>query len=68
LSIPKEEGDAFLTELLRFSRQPILELPPELKFEVVAPRPKPNLTIKPGERHPWGRPRLLGKLSFDYED
>ena len=68
LSIPKEEGDAFLTELLRFSRQPILELPPELKFEVVAPRPKPNLIIKPGERHPWGRPRLLGKLSFEYGD
>jgi superfamily II DNA or RNA helicase len=67
LSIPTEEGDAFLTALLRFSRQPMLELPEELKFEAVAPRPKPNLIIKPGERHPWARPRLLGKLSFDYE-
>ena len=67
LSIPKDEGDNFLTELLRFSRQPLLELPEELKFEVVAPRPKPNLIIKPGERHPWARPHLLGKLSFDYE-
>ena len=67
LSIPKEEVDTFLTELLRFSRQPLLELPEELKFEVVAPRPKANLIIKPGERHPWARPHLLGKLSFDYE-
>jgi superfamily II DNA or RNA helicase len=67
LSIPKDEVDTFIAELLRFSRQPILELPEELKFEVVAPRPKPNLIIKPGERHPWARPHLLGKLSFDYE-
>ena len=67
LSIPREEGDAFLTALLRFSRQPVLELPEELKFEVVGPRPKPNLIIKPGERHPWARPHLLGKLFFDYE-
>ena len=67
LSIPKDEGETFLTDLLRFSRQPLLELPEELKFEVVAPCPKPNLIIKPGERHPWARPHLLGKLSFDYE-
>ena len=67
LSIPKEEGDTFLAELLRFPRQPHLELPEELKFELLAPRPKPHLIIKPGERHPWARPHLLGKLSFDYE-
>ena len=67
LSIPKEEGDTFLTELLHFSRQPILELPEELKFQAVAPRPTPSLIIKPGERHPWNRPHLLGKLSFEYE-
>ena len=67
LSIPKEEGDAFLTELLRFSRQPVLELPEELKFQAVAPRPTPSLIIKPAERQPWNRPHLLGKLSFEYE-
>ena len=54
-----------LAELLRFSRHPVLELPEELKFELIAPSPKPNLLIKPGERHPWARPHLLGKLSFD---
>ena len=67
LSIPKEEGDAFLTELLRFSRQPVLELPEELKFQPVVTRPTPSLIIKPAERHPWNRPHLLGKLSFEYE-
>ena len=67
LSIPKDEGDTFLAELVRFPRQLNLELPEELKFELLAPRPKPNLIIKPGERHPWARPHLLGKLSFDYE-
>jgi hypothetical protein len=67
LSIPKKEGDSFLAELLRLPRQPNLELPEELKFELLAPRPKPNLIIRPGERHPWARPHLLGKLSFDYE-
>jgi superfamily II DNA or RNA helicase len=67
LSVPKKEGDTFLAELLRFSRQPVLELPEELKFESIAPSPKPILVLKPGERHPWARPHLLGKLSFDYE-
>ena len=67
LSVPKKEGDTFLAELLRFSRQPILELPDELKFESIATSPKPILVLKPGERHPWARPHLLGKLSFDYE-
>ena len=67
LSVPNKEGDTFLAELLRFSRQPVLELPDELKFELIAPSPKPILVLKPGERHPWARPHLLGKLSFDYE-
>ncbi len=67
LSIPREEGDSFIGELLRFPRHPDLDLPGELRFERLAPRPKPNLIIKPGERHPWARPHLLGKLSFDYE-
>lgn len=67
LSIPKEEGDSFIAELLRFPRQLDPELPEELRFEQLAPRPKPKLIIKPGERHPWARPHLLGRLSFDYE-
>lgn len=66
LSIPKHESESFLAELLRFARRPRLELPEDLKFEEVAPRPTPGLVIKPGERHPFGHPRLLGRLSFDY--
>jgi superfamily II DNA or RNA helicase len=66
VSIAKEESDEFLAELLQFSRQPILELPEELKFQTVALRPKAHLIIKPAERHPWSRPHLLGNLSFEY--
>jgi hypothetical protein len=67
LSIVKEEADEFLAELLQFSRQPILELPEELRFQAVGLRPTAHLMIKPAERHPWTRPHLLGKLSFEYE-
>jgi hypothetical protein len=67
LSIPKKEADHFLSELLRLPRRPRLELPDELKFETVSQRPKPCLIIKPGERNAWGRARLVGELSFEYE-
>ena len=67
LSIPKAEGRSFLAELVRFSRCPRLELPEELKFEEIAPRPKPSLVVKPGPSHPFRHPRLVGKLSFDYD-
>ena len=67
LSIPKEEGEAFLAELLRFAHQPRLELPADLNFEEIAPQPRPSLVIKPGPSHPFRHPRLLGKLSFDYD-
>ena len=66
LSIPKQESESFLGELLRLGQQPRLELPDELQFEEVAPTPKPSLVIKPGPRHPFRHPRLWGKLSFDY--
>jgi len=67
LSIPKEDGESFLADLLRFAHQPRLELPEELRFEEVLARPRANLVIKPGPVHPFRHPRLLGKLSFDYE-
>jgi superfamily II DNA or RNA helicase len=67
LSIPRAEADSFLTEILRFARRPNLELPDELKFEEVAPRPKPSLVVRPGPSHPFRQPRLVGKLIFDYE-
>jgi hypothetical protein len=67
LSVPKAEGEAFLAHVLRLARRPQLELPAELRFEEVAPRPKPSLVVKPGPSHPFRHPRLLGKLSFDYD-
>jgi superfamily II DNA or RNA helicase len=67
LSIPKQDSEAFLAEILRFAHYPRLELPEELRFEEIALRPKPKLLIKPGPRHPFRHPRLLGKLGFDYE-
>jgi hypothetical protein len=67
LLIPRSEGEAFLGEMLRFTERPHLDLPEELQFEETAPPPKPHLVIKPGRNHPFRHPRLLGKLSFDYD-
>ncbi|MGH7796100.1 MAG: SNF2-related protein [Candidatus Binatia bacterium] len=67
LAVPKVEGESFLAELLRFARQPRLELPEDLKFEEIAPRPRPSLVVKPGPSHPFRHPRLVAKLSFDYD-
>ena len=67
LSIPKQDSEAFLGEVLRFAHYPRLELPEELRFQETVLRPKPKLLIKPGPRHPFRHPRLLGKLGFDYD-
>lgn len=67
LSIPKADVESFVAELLRFGRRPPLQLPEELKVEEVAPRPKPILMVKSGPSHPFRQPRLVGKLSFDYD-
>ncbi len=66
LSVPRKEADTFVAELLHLPKRPKVELPDELKFEVVSPQPKPCLRIKPGEQRTWQRPRLKGELSFDY--
>jgi len=67
LPIPEKDADPFLGELLCLPRQPRLELPAELEFETVALCPKPGLVIKSSEHDNWFRPRLVGKLSFEYE-
>ena len=61
LSIPKQESETFLGELLRLGRQPRLELPDELQFEQVAPRRNRVWSSSPDERHPLRHPRLLGQ-------
>ena len=45
LSIPRQDSESFLGELLRLGQQPRLELPEELQFDEVAPVPKPKLRI-----------------------
>ncbi len=67
LSIPEEDAEPFLGELLCLPRQPRLELPEQFDFEAVSGCPKPNLVIKPAQQENWFRPRLIGKLSFEYE-
>ncbi|MBI3065801.1 MAG: DEAD/DEAH box helicase [Deltaproteobacteria bacterium] len=67
LSIPEKDADPFLGELLCLPRQPRLELPAELELEAVTLCPKAGLVIKPSEQDNWFRPRLVGKLSFEYE-
>jgi superfamily II DNA or RNA helicase len=67
LVFAKKEADDFMEELLRLPRQLRLELPDELKFDLVSARPQPSLVIKGGKRDPWGRNFVAGELSFDYE-
>lgn len=67
LPVPKADGESFLAELLPFARRPRLVLPEDLKFEEIAPRPRPSLVVRPGPSHPFRHPRLVGKLSFDYD-
>lgn len=67
LSIPKQDSEPFLAEILRFAHYPRLELPEELRFQEALLRPKPKLLIKPGPSHPFRHPRLVGKLAFDYD-
>ncbi|HEX2228776.1 MAG TPA: SNF2-related protein, partial [Candidatus Binatia bacterium] len=66
LTVPRREGSEFLAEYLRLSARPPLELPDELGFQEISPTPKPLLSIKKGEPHPWMPRRLVADLAFDY--
>ena len=67
LAVPKKQVEEFVGELLRLPRQPQLELPDELKFDVVHGRPQPGLHLKPAERHSWQRSGLVANLAFSYD-
>lgn len=66
LFFAKGEAGEFLDQLITLPRQPALDLPEELRFELIAAAPKPNLTITAGRRDPWGRDFVAGELAFDY--
>ena len=67
LTVPRRDGGEFLAQYLGLQRRPPLELPDELGFEEISPRPQPLLSIKKAEAQRWFSPRLVGELAFDYD-
>lgn len=66
-SIPVKQADDFVTALFGLPRWPRLELPEEIKVEEVMPKPRPHLMLKTPDQHSWGRDRLVGEISFEYD-
>jgi len=67
-TVPIEEGDAFIRELLAIPVVPRLSLPEELRYEEIRVPPRPRLTVvAPQRKNQWDADRLHWKLSFDYE-
>jgi len=64
IEAPEEEKDGLLAALLTAPDMPALEVPEELRYEEVTPRPRPALRIRAADR---GSTRLRAALSFDYE-
>jgi superfamily II DNA or RNA helicase len=69
ISVPLAEGDELLQQLLTLPELPRLELPEELQVQRVPLVPKPRLHVKKpaGRSNYYGKPKLIGELSFDYE-
>jgi hypothetical protein len=64
IEAPDEERDGLLAALLTSPNLPPLDVPEELRYEEVAPQPRPVLRISAAER---GSTRLRAELSFDYD-
>ncbi|HET6249977.1 MAG TPA: SNF2-related protein [Tepidisphaeraceae bacterium] len=69
ISVPIAEGEELLKQLLTLPELPRLELPQELQVERVAVIPKPRLRVKkpPTRANFYGKPKLQGELSFEYD-
>ena len=71
VSVPAKQKQEFLAELLRLPDLPRLDLPEEMRYEEVAPAPRPSLTIKRRDVRPYMSDRdqnwLIGDLSFEYD-
>ncbi|MGA3043198.1 MAG: hypothetical protein ABSF54_20665, partial [Bryobacteraceae bacterium] len=67
--IDAPEGDVgqMLAALLEHQLAARLEVPDELRYEEVAPTPKPCLTFRSNKRYEWEQERLRAELSFDYD-
>jgi superfamily II DNA or RNA helicase len=66
ISVPVEDKDEFLSELLSSRVLPALEVPDALRFEEVTLRPRPCLKILKQQVR-YGTDRMRAELSFDYE-
>jgi superfamily II DNA or RNA helicase len=67
-TVPIEEGNDFIQELLAMPVVPRLSLPEELRYEEIRVTPRPRLTVvAPQRKNQWEADRLHWKLSFDYE-
>jgi hypothetical protein len=64
LDAPDAEGEELLAALLTAPNLPPLEVPEELRYEEVAPQPRPGLRIRAADH---GKTRLRAELSFDYD-
>ncbi len=64
LSIPKKEEDQLVRALLEIPSPPKISFPEELKWNQVAPQPRPRLSILPQKVLPQ---ILRANLSFDYQ-
>ena len=67
LPVPYRDGDDFLAQYFSLWRRPPVELPDGLRLQETSPEPKPLLSIKKGEPHPWLPPRLVSELAFEYD-
>jgi superfamily II DNA or RNA helicase len=68
LTVPFEEGDTFIRELMAMPVLPRLSLPEELQYEEIQVTPRPRLTVvAAGRKNQWEANLLHWKLSFDYQ-
>jgi hypothetical protein len=67
LTVPRRDNGEFLAQYLGLQRRPPLELPDELGFEEIGPRPQPLLSIKKAQTQGWFPARLVGEMTFDYD-
>jgi superfamily II DNA or RNA helicase len=69
--VPAKQKEEFLAELLRLPGLPRLDLSEDLRYEEVAPAPRPYLMIKRRDNGRWTSSRdqnwLVGDLSFEYD-
>ncbi|MFN0168907.1 MAG: DEAD/DEAH box helicase [Bryobacteraceae bacterium] len=68
VSVPVSESQEFLSELLRTGRTPPMQLPEELRFEVVTATPHPGAKFsQPWKTYGGGSERVSVALWFDYD-